>query len=108
MHSEVPSQELIKQTVAETDAAKSSTRPGPHMIGKLRFWWSWFVAGALLLVVAPPVLLIARLANRPDWVYPWADWGARTWLRLSGVKVKVTGQESLDPRQPYGFVANHR
>lgn len=54
------------------------------------------------------MLLIARLTNRPDWVYPWADWGARTWLRLSGVKVKVTGLELLDPKQPYVFVSNHR
>jgi len=61
----------------------------------------------LLLIVAPPVLLVARLANKPDWVYPWADWGARTWLRLSGVKVKVTGLDLLDPEQPYVFVANH-
>ncbi len=94
--------------MAENNAAKSSTRRGPHIIGKLRFWWSWFVAGALLLIVAPPVLLVARLANRPDWVYPWANWGARTWLRLSGVNVDVKGLELLDPKRPYVFVANHR
>jgi 1-acyl-sn-glycerol-3-phosphate acyltransferase len=108
MHSEVPSQELNRQTVTKRDAAKSSTRRGPRIIGKLRFWWSWFVVGALLLIIAPPILLVARLANRPDWVYPWADWGGRTWLRLSGVDVYVKGLELLDPKQPYVFVANHR
>jgi 1-acyl-sn-glycerol-3-phosphate acyltransferase len=107
MHSEVPSQELTEQTAADRDAAKSSTTRGPRIIGRLLFCWSWFVAGALLLLIAPPVLLVARLANRSDWVYPWANWGARMWLRLSGVKVKVTGQELLDPKQPYVFVANH-
>lgn len=104
MHSEVPSQELA---VANRDAAQSSTRRGPRIVGKLLFAWSWFIAAALLLVVAPPVLLVARLANRSDWVYPWANWGARTWLRLTGVQVKVTGQELLDSKQPYVFVANH-
>ncbi len=88
-------------------AAKSSTRRGPRIIGRLLFCWSWFVAGALLLVLAPPILTVARLANRRDWVYPWALFGARTWLRLSGVKVDVKGLELLDPKQPYVFTANH-
>src|ERR1700704_1505868 len=89
MHSEIPSQELITETLA--NAAQSSTRRGPRILGRLRFWWSWFVAGALLLILAPPILVVARLANKPDWVYPWADFGARTWLRLSGVNVDVKG-----------------
>ena len=105
MHSEIPSQELIGRTL--TDAAKSSTGRGPRILGKLRFWWSWFVAGALLLILAPPILLVARLANKPDWVYPWADFGARTWLRLSGVQVDVKGLDLLDPKQPYVFISNH-
>ena len=62
----------------------------------------------LLLLFVPPVLLIGGLAKRQDWIYWWANWGARNWLRLSGVKVNVTGREFLDPQQPYVFVANHR
>src|SRR5689334_10081272 len=104
MHSESPSQELTGPT---ENAAKSSTRPGSRIIGKLLFAWSWFVAGALLLIFAPPVLLIGILFKRQDWIYWWANWGARNWLRLSGVKVRVTGTEHLDPNQPYVFVANH-
>jgi len=88
-------------------AAKSSTRRGPHIIGVLLFAWSWFVAGALLLIFAPPALLLGILCKRQNWIYWWANWGARNWLRLSGVKVKVTGRERLDPDQPYVFVANH-
>jgi 1-acyl-sn-glycerol-3-phosphate acyltransferase len=107
MHSEVPSQELIKQPAADRGAAQSSIRRGPRIIGKLLFAWSWIVAGALLLLFVPPVLLIAGLARRQDWIYSWAEWGARTWLSLSGVKMKVTGQEHLKPDQTYVFVANH-
>jgi 1-acyl-sn-glycerol-3-phosphate acyltransferase len=107
MHSESPSQELMGQTATES-AAKSSTRPGPRIIGRLLFAWSWFVAGALLLIFAPPVLIIGILFKRQDLIYWWANWGARTWLRLSGVKVKVTGREHLDPNQTYVFVANHQ
>jgi len=98
---------LSVQSQSETGAAKSSTRRGPHIIGSLLFAWSWFVVGALLLFIAPPVLLVGGLCKRQDWIYWWANWGARSWLRLTGVKVKVTAKENLDPSQPYVFVANH-
>ena len=107
MHADVPSQELTGETANES-AAKSSTRPGPRIIGRLLFAWSWFVAGALLLIFAPPVLFLGILCKRQNWIYWWANWGARTWLRLTGIKVNVTGREHLDPDQTYVFVANHQ
>src|SRR5947209_4319272 len=89
-------------------APQSSTRRGPHIIGVLLFAWSWFVAGALLLIFAPPVLLLGILLKRQDWIYWWANWGARNWLRLTGVDVRVVGREQLDPNQTYVFVSNHQ
>jgi 1-acyl-sn-glycerol-3-phosphate acyltransferase len=62
----------------------------------------------LLLFLGPPVIAAALLARRPYWVYPFALFGARNWLRLSGVRVRVRGLENLDPRQSYVFIANHR
>jgi 1-acyl-sn-glycerol-3-phosphate acyltransferase len=106
MHSDITSQEIGGQT--ETSAAKSSTRRGPHIIGVLLFAWSWIVAGALLLFFAPSAVLLGTLFRKPNWIYWWANWGARNWLRLTGVKVKVNGREHLDPNQPYVFVSNHR
>ncbi|MDQ3755892.1 MAG: 1-acyl-sn-glycerol-3-phosphate acyltransferase, partial [Acidobacteriota bacterium] len=88
-------------TTNSTDAARTLT-------GRLCYWWSLTVAGALLLIFAPPALLVSYLAGRRHWVYPWARFGARNWLRLSGMKVTVRGHEHLDPRQTYIFVANHR
>ncbi|HEU5237982.1 MAG TPA: lysophospholipid acyltransferase family protein [Pyrinomonadaceae bacterium] len=108
MHSDLTSQELGEQDAFGKNAAKSSTRRRPHLIGVLLFAWSWFVAGALLLIFAPPVLLLGSLFKRQNWIYWWANWGARNWLRLTGVKVHVTGREHLDPKQPYVFVANHQ
>ena len=75
---------------------------------RLHYWWSLFVAGALLAICGPPVLLVAWLAGKHDWVYPWALFGARVWLRLSGVRIKVKGLELLDRKQTYVFVSNHR
>ena len=54
--------------MTDNNAAKSSTRRAPRIIGKLLFCWSWFVAGALLLIFTSPVLLIGSLANRQNWI----------------------------------------
>lgn len=105
MHSDIASQEVVP---AENNAAQSSTSARPHLLGRLLFCWSWIVAGGLLLFFAPPVLLIGILFKRQDWIYWWANWGARNWLRLQGVTVDVSGREHLDPDQPYVFVANHQ
>jgi 1-acyl-sn-glycerol-3-phosphate acyltransferase len=78
------------------------------LAGRLWYWWSLFVAAALLLIFGPPVILVSLVAGRREWVYPWALWGGRMWLRLSGVRVSVRGLEQLDPRRPYVFIANHR
>jgi 1-acyl-sn-glycerol-3-phosphate acyltransferase len=75
---------------------------------RLHYWWSLFVAGALLLIFAPPVLLVAWLTRNHELVYPWALFGARNWLRLSGAKVHVGGNERLEPDQTYVFISNHR
>ncbi len=87
---------------------KSSTNEGRSFMRRLHYWWSLFVAGALLAILGPPILLIAWLVNKHDLVYPWALFGARNWLRLSGVRVSVKGLELLDPKQTYVFVSNHR
>jgi 1-acyl-sn-glycerol-3-phosphate acyltransferase len=78
------------------------------MVGRLHYWWSLFVAGALLLILGPPALLVVWLVDKHDLVYPWANFGARTWLKLSGAKVRVTGKDLLDPNQTYVFISNHR
>lgn len=62
----------------------------------------------LLLVLGPPVIFAAWATGRREWVYPWALFGGRNWLRLSGMKVVVRGRECLDPQQTYVFVSNHR
>ena len=56
----------------------------------------------------PPAIFIAWLRGKRELVYPWAMFGARNWLRLSGVRVNVRGQEHLDPKRTYVFISNHR
>jgi 1-acyl-sn-glycerol-3-phosphate acyltransferase len=62
----------------------------------------------LLLLFGTPALFIAWITGRHETVYPWAEFGARNWLRLSGVKVRVKGKDRLDPKQAYVFISNHR
>jgi 1-acyl-sn-glycerol-3-phosphate acyltransferase len=75
---------------------------------RLHYWWSLFLAGALLGSMGPPILIIAWLLNQHDLVYPVASFGASLWLRGSGVRVELRGRELLDPKQTYVFVSNHR
>ncbi len=106
-HSENPSTELADKGDA-VRADESNIRPGARLSGRLRYWWSLAVAGALLLVIGTPVILVSWAARRRHWVYRAAQWGGRTWLRLSGAQVRVRGSEHLDPARSYVFIANHR
>jgi len=91
-----------KLTFPERQSNKS------RLAGKIRYWWSWFVAGVLLLLVATPALIFLWIINRRIWLYPLAKWGAKTWLKACGANVKVTGVENLDPARTYVFASNHR
>ncbi|MFN2512057.1 MAG: lysophospholipid acyltransferase family protein [Pyrinomonadaceae bacterium] len=109
-HSENPSQKLFNESTATSGSKRveSSISGGSSIAGRLHYWWSLFVAGALLVIVGIPVLLLAWLARKPELVYPWGLFGARNWLRLCGMTVSVKGIQFLDPKQTYVFIANHR
>jgi 1-acyl-sn-glycerol-3-phosphate acyltransferase len=109
-HSENPSSELeIERDASLTPrAVESSTRSPARLSGRLLYYWSLFVAAMLLLIFGPPSILVSWAARHREWVYPWALWGARTWLRLSGMKVRVRGLEHLSQRETYVFISNHR
>ena len=79
-----------------------------RLSGKLRYWWSWFVAGSLLLVIAAPALIFLWLIRRRMWLFPLAQWGANMWLRACGARVKVIGRENLEDGRSYVFISNHR
>jgi 1-acyl-sn-glycerol-3-phosphate acyltransferase len=79
-----------------------------RIAGKIRYWWSWFLAGVLLLVVGTPALIFLWIINRRIWLYPLGLWGAKTWLKICGAQINVTGLENLDPERSYVFASNHR
>lgn len=79
-----------------------------RVFGKLYYWWCWFAAAILLLVVGTPSIAFMWIINRKTWLYPFALWGARTWLKACGAKVKVSGLENLKDGENYVFISNHR
>lgn len=79
-----------------------------RLAGKIRYWWCWIAASALLLFAGVPSLIYLWIINRRLWLYPVALWGAKTWLKACGAKVKVTGLENLKENEQYVFISNHR
>jgi 1-acyl-sn-glycerol-3-phosphate acyltransferase len=108
-HSVTSSNGLIEESAATMGSSEAESSITRHSFsGRLLYWWSLFVAGALLLIFGPTAILVSALAGHREWVYPWALFGGRNWLRLSGMKVRVSGAEMLDPNRSYVFIANHR
>ncbi|MGC2237595.1 MAG: lysophospholipid acyltransferase family protein [Pyrinomonadaceae bacterium] len=79
-----------------------------RFIGKLRYWWCWFAAAMLLLIVGAPSLIFLWAINRKLWLYPIANWGAEMWLKACGARVEVKGLENLEADKSYVFISNHR
>ncbi len=100
------SSEAISDNTKLTFAVEKSSKS--RLTGKLRYWWCWVAASGLLLLVAAPALIFLWIIDRRLWLYPLALWGAETWLRACGAKVKVTGTEHLEPGRSYVFASNHR
>jgi len=109
-HSKNPLPEPVDESLAidSSQASESNIVSPKTLSGRLRYYWSLFMAAMLLLILGPPSILVCWLAGHPEWLYPWALFGGRNWLRLSGMKVVVRGLEHPDPKQTYVFIANHR
>ena len=79
-----------------------------RLAGKIRYWWCWVAASGLLLLVGAPAVLFLWIINRRLWLYPLALWGAKTWLKACGARVKIIGLENLRDGEQYVFISNHR
>ena len=100
------SPEAVKENKKLVFAVKQSNKS--RLSGKIRYWWCWFAAGALLLFVGAPAVAILWIINRREALYPVALWGAKTWLEACGAKVKVAGLAHLENDRNYVFISNHR
>ncbi len=80
--------------------------------GRVRYYWTMVVVGLLLLVIGVPIILTGHILRTvfgiEDFVFPFAKFGCRVYLRAAGARVHISGLERLDPRQAYVFIANHQ
>lgn len=100
------SPEAVKDNKKLVFAVNESNKS--RLAGKIRYWWCWFAAGTLLLFVGAPAVFVLWIINRRESLYPFALWGAKTWLKACGANVKVIGLENLEPDKNYVFISNHR
>ncbi len=98
--------ELVRDNKKLVFPVKESNKS--PLVGKLRYWWCWFVAALLLLVIGVPTIPLFWILNRQRWLYPFALFGARTWLKACGAQVQVRGTENLKDGESYVFISNHR
>ena len=54
------------RTIEKTTAEESSTTPPRSFMRRLHYWWSLFLAGALLGTLAPPILVFSWLVKKHD------------------------------------------
>jgi 1-acyl-sn-glycerol-3-phosphate acyltransferase len=77
-----------------------------------RYYWTLFVAGLLLLVMGTPLIIIGHILRiffgASDFIFPYAKFACRIYLRAAGARVHVKGVDQLDRDQAYVFVANHQ
>ena len=65
----------------------------------------WFSAIAL---VAPFLIALVVVTKNENFIYSPVRFFIRAGLALTGVRVKVSGLENLDPNQTYIFTPNHQ
>jgi 1-acyl-sn-glycerol-3-phosphate acyltransferase len=78
----------------------------------IRYYWTFIVAGILMLVIGIPIIIIGHILRTifgvEEFVFPFAKFGCRVYLRAAGARAHVSGLEHLDRNQAYVFVANHQ
>ncbi len=78
----------------------------------IRYYWTFIVAGVLLLVMGIPIIIAGHIMWRvfgvEDFIFPYVKFGCRTYLWAAGARVHVAGLSNLDRKEAYVFVANHQ
>lgn len=86
--------------------------PAPGLGARLRYHWTFAVAALLFIVIGVPIVVIGHLQRVlfgvDGFVFPYAKFGCRVYLRAAGARVHVAGLEHLAPEKTYVFIANHQ
>ena len=78
-----------------------------HAIHVVRSVGAYLFLAAFTLIIGPPVLFLAWLANRPTWLLAVGLAGIRAQLALAGVRTRVIGQDRLPRHKAAVYCVNH-
>jgi 1-acyl-sn-glycerol-3-phosphate acyltransferase len=96
-----------REQPASASAGKSYP-PG----ARIRYYWTFIVAALLFIIIGIPIIVIGHILKRvfgvDNFIFPYAQFGVRLYVRSSGARVHVSGLERLDRRATYVFIANHQ
>src|SRR5437868_1587846 len=70
-------------------------------LAMLLFWALIIPVGALILFPW------AFITGDVESIYRFGMWGARSGIRVAGVRVRLVGRDHLDPQRAYVYMANH-
>jgi len=74
----------------------------------LRTLLVYLVVILYLLILGPPLLILSAMTGNTDTLYSVGIFGAKTALRVAGVKVIVTGREKVPAGRAVVFMPNHQ
>src|SRR4029450_11729142 len=79
---------------------------------RLRFYWTIFLSALLFVVIGVPAILAGYLLRWifgiENFVFPYAQFGVRVYVRSTGARVHVSGRENVDSQKTYLFLGNHQ
>ena len=78
-----------------------------HAIHIVRSVGAYLFLAAFTLILGPPVLFLAWMANRPSWLLAVGVAGIRIQLKLVGVRSRLIGQEHLPRHKAALYCVNH-
>ena len=77
------------------------------MIAGLRSLLTYIAVAGYVALVGPPCMAIALIVRSPAVLYRAGHLGVRLGLFLSGIRVRITGQEHIDRRRAAVYAVNH-
>jgi 1-acyl-sn-glycerol-3-phosphate acyltransferase len=102
---------LPDKTTTQRDGVLSprqkESRPFLFMLPALRSALTYLTIGLYVLLVGPPVLLIALMLGNRALLYRVGHLGVRLGLALSGIRVRIDGAEHIQRRRAAVYAVNH-
>ena len=77
------------------------------MTAALRSIVTYIAVSLYVLVVGPPLVLLASITGNPGPLYRAGLWGVRLGLALTGIRVTISGAEQIRPERPAVYAVNH-